>query len=255
MTEFFKKFKRDHVNTNHQGRSVSPIYEGKQFSKQKEAFKRLRDNILFYSLDGNKKVIEIVSSISFEAKTTLAINLAVSLSQSDKKVLIIDLDLKKPKVHRTFGFINSDGLVDYLLGKTDRSSMIKHTAYKNLDVINRGSSAPDSSVIFESKKFQDLIEQLKSTYDFIILDSSPILLTSDYIYISKVSDGAIFAVAYAATKKQQVNEALSLLKSINTPIIGAVFTFFDSKRSADYADYYYDYYNYYSYDGKDSQLK
>ena len=133
--------------------------------------------------------------------------------------------------------------------------MIKHTAYKNLDVINRGSSAPDSSVIFESKKFQDLIEQLKSTYDFIILDSSPILLTSDYIYISKVSDGAIFAVAYAATKKQQVNEALSLLKSINTPIIGAVFTFFDSKRSADYADYYYDYYNYYSYDGKDSQLK
>ena len=90
---------------------------------------------------------------------------------------------------------------------------------------------------------------------FIILDSSPILLTSDYIYISKVSDGAIFAVAYAATKKQQVNEALSLLKSINTPIIGAVFTFFDSKRSADYADYYYDYYNYYSYDGKDSQLK
>lgn len=241
MSSTVKLVKKIFGKKPHQRREVSKIYTKKDYPEQKEAITRLRDNVLFYCIDGNKQIITLCSSVSFEAKTTTAANLAVALTESKKKVLLIDLDLKKPNLHRIFGCENKDGLIDFLLDKITIDEAIKKTEYPGLDFLNRGMSVGDTSSFFESNKFKTLIEQCKEKYDFIILDSSPVLLTSDYIYIAKISDGVVFTYAYAQTRKQQTMDAINLLKELQAPIIGCVFTFFDNKQTGDYYDYYYNY--------------
>lgn len=250
--KFGLKLSKKQQKHYHHSRSISQVYSAENYPKQHDAFIRLRDNVLFYSLDGKTKVILIESSISFEAKTTCAINLGVILGEANKKVLIFDLDLKKPKLHRTFNIENKNGLVDFMLGNCKKEDLVKHTEFPNVDIVNRGENSNDASVIFQSQKFADLMAEFKSEYDYVILDSSPVLLTSDYLYISKISDAILFTCAYAGTKKQQANEAISLIKETGTPIMGAVFTFYDSKRSGDYNDYYY--YNYYHYDSYEQKV-
>ena len=225
-------------------RSESILYNNN--NNIKEAVDRLKDNILYYAVDGNKKVIQIESSISGEAKTTTNVNLAVSLGLSGKKVVIIDLDFRKPRVHRAFKLSNENGISDYFLDKIDKKSLIKQTSYENVNIITRGAEIQNPSVILTSEKMVNLINELRQDFDFILLDCPPVLMISDYIHIARLSDGVIFNVAYGKTKKAQVKEAIGLLKKNNIDIIGAVFTFYDPKKANNYGDYHY--YSYYSYE-------
>ena len=239
MANFFKRLvgQKDKVS-----RSESIFYD-KGYSNVKEAIDRLKDNVLYYAIDGAKKVIQIESSISGEAKTTTNVNLAVALGESGKKVVVVDLDFRKPRVHRAFRLDNENGIADYLIDKIDFNTLIKKTDYENVDLISRGSEVQNPTSILTSEKMQTLINLLKEKYDFILLDCPPVLMISDYIHIARLSDGVIFNVAYGKTKKSQVKEAITLLKKNNIPIIGSVFTFYDPKRANSYGDYQY--YNYY----------
>lgn len=236
---------------NHVSRSES-IYYDKGFGNIKEAIDRLKDNVLYYAIDGSKKVIQFESSISGEAKTTTTVNLAVALGESGKKVVVIDLDFRKPRVHRAFRLDNENGISDYLIDKIDKKTLLKQTDYNNVTVISRGSEVQNPTSILTSDKMSNLIEELKNEYDFVLLDCPPVLMISDYIHISRLSDGVIFNMAYGKTKKAQVKEAISLLRKNNIPIIGSVFTFYDPKRANSYGDYqYYNYY--YSYQDHNKQ--
>ena len=224
------------------------IYYDKGYTNVKEAIDRLKDNILYYAIDGNKKVIQIESSVSGEAKTTTNVNLAVALGESGKKVIVVDLDFRKPRVHRAFALDNENGIADYLIDKIDMNTLIKKTEYLNVDVILRGSEVQNPTSILTSEKMNSLINTLREKYDFILLDCPPVLVISDYIHIARLSDGVVFNVAYGKTKKSQVKEAISLLRKNNIPIIGSVFSFYDPKRANSYGDYQY--YNYYYDDHK-----
>ena len=240
MANIFSKLlgKKDHVS-----RSESIFYD-KDYTAVRESIDRLKDNLLYYAIDGNKKIIQFESSMSGEAKTTTTVNLAVALGSSGKKVVVIDLDFRKPRVHRAFRLDNENGISDYLIGKIDKKLMLKQASYENVWVITRGSEVQNPTSILTSEKMSALLNELKQEFDFVLLDCPPVLMISDYIHIARLSDGVIFNVAYGKTKKAQVKEAISLLRKNNIPIIGAVFTFYDPKKANNYGEYYNYYYSY-----------
>ena len=223
-----------------------------------EGYQRLKDNILYLNADGKTKVISVESSLTHEGKTTVACNLAVSLGFTDKKVLIIDLDFRRPKVHRVFKMKIDNGVADYMLGNAELDDIIKKSKYDNVDVITRGSKVYNSSLVLVSDKFKEFINTVKEKYDYVFLDCAPVLQVSDYIHISQVCDGVIFLVAYGITTRAQVSEAVKELRKCGANILGSVFSMYDRKKSDGYyryyRGYYKGYYNYYSHtDEKDHE--
>ena len=206
-------------------------------------YTRLKDNILYMNADGNCKVIQIESSLSHEAKTTIISNLAVSLGITEKKVMVMDLDFRRPKLHRMFKLEKEKGIAEFMQGELEEKDIIKKTEYKNVDIITRGLEIYNPSITFLSEKFARLVESLKEKYDYILLDCAPVLQVSDYIHISKISDGVLFVIAYAKTTKNQVIEAINLLKKNNIKILGTVFSMYDRKKDKEYNPYY----KYYAY--------
>ena len=209
-----------------------------------EAYNRLRDNILYYSLDGTNRVIQIESSVSGEGKTVLLANLAVALGKANKKVVVIDMDFRRARIHRPFRVENVDGLADYLLGKVTKEKMIKKTAF-DVDIINRGSKVENTISIITSEKIKKLVAELKEEYDYVLIDCPPVLAVSDYIHIGQIAECCIFTVAHGITKKAQVKEAVAELKKNNINVIGTVYTFYNE--SKDQYSYNYRYCNKYGY--------
>ncbi len=225
-------FRKRHVN-----RSETIVVTENGNGRYDEGYNRLKDNLIYYSNDGKHRVIQIESSIAGEGKTTLACNLAVSLAKNDKKVVIVDLDFRKPRTHRAFKISKENGIGDFLSGDLSVSEIVKHTEY-GVDIITGGKAIYNSSLVLTSGKMSDLITALRQVYDFVLLDCPPVLLISDYINIARYSDGIIFVVAAGYTKKSAVIEAHELIKKTDSPVIGAVMTFTES------ASGYYGYYRY-----------
>lgn len=230
-------------------REDSIVINQEGFSTIKDQYVRLKDNILYFAADG-KNVIQVESSVASEAKTTTVSNLAVCLGNSGKKTIVLDFDFHKARLHRPFEVKNENGLAEYMAGKITKEEMIKKSKFDNVYVIPRGGEINNASIVLTSKKLKELIDQLKQEFDFVLLDCPPVLLVSDYIHISQLSDGILFNVAYGLTKKKQVHEAISLLRQNNLNIIGAVYTFYDPKKSNSYEEYNYHYYHYYGYGEK-----
>lgn len=215
-----------------------------------EGYNRLKDNILYLNADGKNKVIQIESAVSGEGKTTVICNLAVSLGQTDKKVIVVDLDFRRPRTHRLFGVTKDVGVAEFMLGESGKEEIVKHTEYKNVDVITRGAEIYNSALVLVSDKFKELIADLREEYDYVLLDCAPVLQVSDFIHIAKISDGVLFLVAYASTTKAQVAEAVKELRKNGANILGTVFTMYDRKKDKDYAagGKYYGYYRSYEKD-------
>ncbi len=229
----FKRKKDSSIDTE-----IPKIIIGKGISGS-DNYYRLKDNIIYYSDNGRNKVFNVESAVAGEGKSTVLINLATALARSGKKVLAIDLDLRRPKLHRAFGLLNVDGIAEYMIDACDKDKIIKKTEY-NVDVINRGRKAQNSTLIFTSDKFKNLIEELRNEYDIILLDCPPVLLVSDYIHISKFSDATIFVVAAGVTRRSQLADAIELLRRNDVNILGTVLTYTNSKKiGVKYSGYYY----------------
>lgn len=219
-------------------------------------YTRLRDNIIYINSDGSKKVIQVESAIAKEGKTSVCANLAVSLGLTNKKVCIVDLDFRRPRSHRVFKLPKENGIAEYMIGNLDKNDIIKHTSYKNVDIVTRGAEIYNPALILVSERFKHLIAHLRENYDFVLLDCAPVLQVSDYIHISKVSDGVLFIVAYARTSKAQVSDAVRELRKNNVPFLGSLFTMYDRKKDSHYGyGYYYGKYYDSAYGDPDSKQK
>ena len=233
--KFFAK-KEDFENV------VPKIVVGKKLGLS-ESYNRLKDNVIYSSDNGKNKVFQIESAVSGEGKSTVISNLAVALAKSGKKVVVVDLDFRRPKIHKIYGVTNLKGMTEFMLGECDESELIKSTEY-GVDVVNRGKAAHNASIIFTSQKFKDLIESLKEKYDFVLFDCPPILLVSDYIHFSKLSDMIIFVACAGTTKSSQLKDAYDLIKMCNSNVLGTVMTYRNQgKFSLRYGGYYHS--NYY----------
>jgi capsular exopolysaccharide synthesis family protein len=201
-----------------------------------ESYRTLRTNLQYSSFDEEYKVIVVTSSEPGEGKSTTAGNLALSIAQGDKKVALVDCDLRKPSIHKKFGLSNTAGLSDVIVGKED-ISIVGHRYNDNLTVLTSGKIPPNPSEMLASKSMKALIDALKSVFDCVILDTPPVQAVTDAQILSTRADGTLLVVRAEKTKKESVLNSVNLLKKVNANIIGTVLNGVDAKRS----NYYYYY--------------
>ena len=190
-----------------------------------EDIRTIRTNLEFSLLDHSKKVILITSSKKGEGKSFISSNLAVSFAQNNKKVLIIDCDLRLGRVNKIFGIHNKFGLSDLLLKyqhKSDIKEAIKPTKIDNVDIITRGAVPANPPELLGSARFAEILDILKEQYDYIILDATPVLGLSDVIILSKLTDKIAIVCKHNSTDLDELEETKKLLSNVSEKISGVV---------------------------------
>ena len=207
-----------------------------------EGFKALRSSVQLSTYQKPPKSILITSTAPKDGKTTNAVYLAIAMSQLGKKVLLIDADLRKPRIHKIFKLQNDKGISTSMAGASDMK-IIQKSSIENLDIIPSGPTPPNPSELLGSEYFREAIKLLSEKYAMIIIDSPPLLSVMDGYHISKVVDGTIVIARAAKTTQEAMYRGLKQLNDIGSKILGIVINGADLRKS-DY--YYYNYYQYYS---------
>lgn len=247
MPVFKKSFGKDMNYDGIQNKDMTILNENSNFFIT-EAYKTLRTNILFSTGDLGCKTYAVTSAVPGEGKTTTSINMAISFAQTDKKVVIIDADLRKPKLHKYFDLENRVGVSNILSGIYDgkNTEYIQNTDVKNLDLISAGHIPPNPIELLSSEKMQGFIKELEESYDFIIIDTPPVNVVSDALVLSKIVTGYILVTRSNYTEYNALNAAMSNFELANVKPLGVVLNDFDTKQ-AKYAGGGKGYYSYYSY--------
>ena len=204
-----------------------------------EAYRTIRTGIEFSNLDKNLKVICVTSSKKDEGKTTVLCNLGVNFAKIDKKVLLIDGDLRNPTVNKLFDTKNAQGLMDILLGRKNIEECIKKTTQENLYVLTGGTIPPNPAEVLSSKKMSQFIESIKDDYDYIFIDTPPVGIVSDASIISSYSDGVIFVVGSEEVDSNLAIVAKERLDSVNSNILGVILNKYKTETNSEYYNYYY----------------
>ncbi len=189
----------------HNTTNAELVVHEKPRSSITESFRSIKTNLQFVIGEEGCKVISLTSGISGEGKTFCSINLASVYATLNKKTVLIGLDLRRPKIHKEFGVGNEIGITNYLIGKASLKDIIVKTELSNLDIIPAGTPPPNPNQLLESKEFKDFIATLKANYDIIIIDTPPVALVSDAVYISTFCDATIFVIRLKYTTRQVYN--------------------------------------------------
>ena len=205
-----------------------------------EAYRGIRTSIEFSNLDKNLQVITVTSSMQNEGKSTVLANLAVSFANLDKKVLIMEGDLRNPSVHRMFNISNIKGLTDILLQNKVFADCVHCTDVKNLHVLTCGAIPPNPSEMLSSKKIRDFIESLREYYDYIFIDAPPIGIVTDAGIISTFTDGCIFVVGAGDADIEMAKVSKERLEKVGANILGVVLNKFEASGASGYYNYYYE---------------
>ena len=212
------------------------VVEKKPKSIVSEAYRTLRTNVQYSSFDKAIKTIVITSAEAAEGKSTVSGNLALSFAQNDKKVIIVDCDLRKPSVHKNFKISNLSGLSEVLIGKEKIEDVIQNRN-GNLDILTSGKIPPNPSEMLSSVSMTNLIEKLREKYDIVILDSAPLQAVTDAQILSTKADGTILVIRAQRTSRDSVIEAKNLLTKVGANILGTVLHAVENTRGKYY--YYY----------------
>lgn len=223
------------------GRHYSLITELNPKSPISEAYRALRTNIQFSSIDEPVKVILVTSAQPEEGKSTTISNLAVTYAQEGKRVLIVDADLRKPTIHRYMSASNRLGLSNLLAGQFKVEDVAMDTRIPNLSLISSGTIPPNPSELLSSKRMHTLLAQLKEEYDMVLIDSPPILAVTDSQILSSICDGVVMVINHGKVKREAARRAVSLLAYAKAKILGVVLNNKDMSR--DESSYYYYYAN------------
>ncbi len=201
-----------------------------------EAIKTLRTNIQFTGK--NVKTILLTSCYPNEGKSDIAMQLAQEIGKAGKSVLLIDADLRKSayvvryKVKRSI-----KGLSEYLSGQASESEIKYTTNFQNVDIIFSGPSAPNPSELLEDPAFGELMKRVRTEYDFVLLDTPPIMTVIDAAVIAKESDGAVLVIESGRVSYKAAQKALDQLRKSDCKVLGAVLNKVDIKRDKYYSDY------------------
>lgn len=231
-----KVFKSDVGSKNN--RKIELLAQKYPKSVVSESIKTLRTNLQFSSVDEDIKTILITSSIPGEGKSFISANLAISFAQTDKRVLIVDCDMRKGRQHRIFKLSNSKGLSNLLIDDmTNLKDYINKTSVPGVHVITRGTVPPNPSELLNSKKNSDLLRVLKAKYDVIIYDGVPCNGLPDSIIMSKLVDKVLIVSSDSMTPKSVLESTKKQLESVNAPVAGDVLNNVNRKNST-YGKYY-----------------
>lgn len=210
------------------------------FAARTEAFRLLRTNLQFIDLDHPPRCLVITSAVPGEGKTMTSTNLAVALAQTGRNTLIIDADLRRPRVASTLGLDPAIGLTTALVGKTEIHDAIQVHEPSGLHVLASGAKPPNPTEILQSKITHDLIRRLRSSYDMVIIDAPPLLPVADASVLSTQADGVIVVVRHGKTTKDQVQEAINRMNQVGARLYGVVVNMVAKRAVGSYYYYYYE---------------
>jgi capsular exopolysaccharide synthesis family protein len=202
-----------------------------------EAYRAIRTSIIFSATEEHPLRSVIVTSPGpVEGKTTTVCNIGITIAQSRKKVLIVDADMRKPRLHDVFNKANDKGLSSYLCDQAGFDEIIQNTGIDNLYLVNGGPHPPDPSELLASHKMEDFINTAKKKFDFILFDTPPIAVVTDSVVFSKKVDGIIMVIESGKTSKKVVKRVYNILDDAKSRVIGAII---NKIRLTSGMDYYY----------------
>jgi len=219
--------------------------QGEQHMALSEAFRTLRTSVLLSTADRPPRALLVTSSQPGEGKTTISANLAISLAQLGRRVLLIDGDMRRPCIHRAFQVKEGAGLVSYLTGQRAWQEAVQTTRVPGLDVLVCGPIPPNPAELLSSDRMRLLIREVVGEYDFVVLDSPPLLNVADSRVLATLVEGVVLVVKGGATPRELVQRAQSNIRDVGAHVIGVVLNNLDV-RADDYYYYRYHSYGYYS---------
>ena len=199
-----------------------------------EQFKTVRTNIQFSSAGKQLKSILFTSSEPSEGKSTVSNNMAVTWADQGTKILLVDADLRRPTVHKSFSVSNRAGLTNYLSGSLKLMDIVQPTVIDNLDVISSGPIPPNPAELLGSDRVQILLDELDEKYDLIVFDAPPVNTVTDSQLLAARVDGTILVVPQGIADKNGVRRAKQLLETVHANILGAVMNRVTAQKSEGY---------------------
>lgn len=214
-----------------------------------EAYKSLRTNLNFLTSSSGVRAFVVTSTLPEEAKSNVSVNLALTLAESNKNVVLVDCDLRKPVLHKYLkAGHNVKGVSNVLSHQCSLEDALVHLDEFNITFLPAGTPPPNPSELLGQPQMEKLIQQLRATFDYVIFDAPPISMVTDAAVIGRQVDGALFVVRSNYASAEVVEAAVKKLRDMKINVLGAVLTRYDAKSALKGSNYAYNYYGYgYSY--------
>jgi capsular exopolysaccharide synthesis family protein len=187
-----------------------------------EVYRGVRTALYFGTRGKRNQVIQVTSALQGEGKSTLAANLAITIAQSGKRTLLIDADLRRPILHTLFGLASDRGLVSLIAGECTSAEAILPSGVANLSVLVCGTPPPNPSELLTSARFRELLDSLRKEYDFVVIDTPPLLLVTDPSVVAPSVDGVILVVRMQPNSRRPAERSREVLKAVGASVVGVV---------------------------------
>ena len=211
-----------------------------------ESCRAIRTNLLFMTPDRPAKTLLVTSAAPQEGKTTTAVNLAITMAQSGLRVLLVDTDMRRPRLHRAFGIAaGADGISRATLGEGDALNMVRDTGIPNLWLLPCGALPPNPAELMHAKRFREIVSRLADAYDRVIFDSPPVGAVTDAAILARLTHGTVLVAKSGTTSRETLRVAKRLLSDGNVNLLGCILNDFDLSKQRGYGYYYYSKYGYY----------
>jgi tyrosine-protein kinase len=214
------------------------ILNDSPYAPRAEAFRKIRTNLQFVDLDRIRKVVLITSAVSNEGKSVTACNLAITAAEAGKRVLLVDADLRRPRAARYLGLPSGVGLTSVLVGAATVDVAIQPWG-DLFSVLASGPIPPNPSELLGSSQMRRLLSQLRKQYDLVVIDGPPVLPVADAAAMASACDGAVLVVRHGKTRRDQVQDMVTTLKTVEANVLGTVFNVVPGRNAKGY--YYYGY--------------
>lgn len=222
---------------NSQARNLAFLQPGNSLIS--EQYRIIRTNIMFSNVDSDIQSVLFTSEMPGAGKSTTAANVAAAFAQAGKRTVLVDADLRRPTSHYTFELSNQSGLTTGIVNQLPMEEIVKHTSVENLDLITSGPVPPNPSELLSSVKMAQLLRELKSYYDMIIVDSPPVLAVTDAQILSKHTDGTVIVTDVKNNNVHRLKEAKQLLEKTDSKILGVVLNNVNMKKESKNNYHYY----------------
>jgi capsular exopolysaccharide synthesis family protein len=211
-----------------------------------ESCRAIRTNLLFASPDQTMKRIVVTSAGPTEGKTTTGVSIAVAMAQAGNRVVIVDTDMRRPRLHRIFGVPGTEGITSVLLGDVQLDDVIKSTEVPGLYVLPCGPAPPNPAELCQSEKFKTVLAGLSERFDRVVMDSPPVMVVTDAVLLSTIADGTLLVARTGRTSRTALRDATAQLQDVGANVVGCVLNDMDLERRG------YGYYRYrrYGYGGR-----
>lgn len=204
-----------------------------------EAFRKLRTNLQFLSVDNPPRLIVITSSSPGEGKSTTAINIALALAEAEHNVVLVDADMRRPSLAKYLDLVGDAGFSNVLSGAASLTDVLQKTKYPHLSVLTAGPVPPNPSELLGSLAAKKVLDELRTEFDYVIVDSSPLLAVTDGAVLAANADGALIIARFGNTKREQLAHAVGSLNDVGASVLGAVLTVMPTRGGGSYSYSYY----------------